>query len=94
MWANLRAYADTGAAVLTITHDGALLAETEVADAMVFMRDGRTIAAGSLAEIRALADPYVQGFSSDRAQLSLVRSTFPVALRGSSSRNSTSRGTL
>ncbi|MGW7536266.1 ATP-binding cassette domain-containing protein [Amycolatopsis sp. NPDC054798] len=62
VWAGLRAYADTGAAVLTITHDGALLTETGVADAMVFMRDGRTIAAGSPAEIRALADPYVQGF--------------------------------
>lgn len=62
VWASLRAYADAGAAVLTITHDGALLTETEVADAMVFMREGRTVAAGTPREIRALADPYVQGF--------------------------------
>ncbi|MGW4395840.1 ATP-binding cassette domain-containing protein [Amycolatopsis nivea] len=62
VWASLRAYADTGAAVLTITHDGPLLLETGVADAMVFLRDGRTVAAGSPAEIRSLADPYVRGF--------------------------------
>ncbi|SFQ52334.1 ATP-binding cassette domain-containing protein [Amycolatopsis rubida] len=62
VWASLRAYAGTGAGVLAITHDGALLTETGVADAMVFLRDGRTIAAGSPAEIHALADPYVRGF--------------------------------
>lgn len=62
VWASLRAYADAGAAVLTITHDGPLLLETGVADAMVFLHDGRTVAAGSPAEIRSLADPYVQGF--------------------------------
>ncbi|MBQ6641031.1 MAG: ATP-binding cassette domain-containing protein [Saccharopolyspora sp.] len=62
VWANLRAYADSGAAVLAITHDVALLIETGAADRIVFMRDGRTIAAGSPAEVRALEDPYVQGF--------------------------------
>ena len=62
VWANLRACADSGAAVLTITHDVALLIETGAADRIVFMRDGRTIAAGSPAEVRALEDPYVQGF--------------------------------
>ncbi|WP_406636245.1 ATP-binding cassette domain-containing protein [Amycolatopsis sp. WGS_07] len=62
VWAALRAYADAGAAVLTITHDGALLAETGFADAMTFLRDGRVIAAGTPAEIRALEDPYVEGF--------------------------------
>ncbi|MFD9895921.1 ATP-binding cassette domain-containing protein [Amycolatopsis sp. NPDC059027] len=62
VWAALRAYADTGAAVLTITHDVTLLTETGVADQMVFLRDGRTVATGSPTEMRALADPYVQGF--------------------------------
>jgi peptide/nickel transport system ATP-binding protein len=62
VWANLRAYADTGAAVLTITHDATLLTETRVADQMVFMREGRTIATGPPTEMCALADPYVQGF--------------------------------
>ncbi|WP_370935273.1 ATP-binding cassette domain-containing protein [Amycolatopsis sp. cg13] len=62
VWATLRAYADAGAAVLAITHDGSLLAETGYADAMAFMRDGRTVAPGTLAEIRALADPYLRGF--------------------------------
>lgn len=61
VWANLRAYADTGAAVLTITHDVTLLTETGVADQMVFLRDGRTIATGSPTEMRSLTDPYVQG---------------------------------
>lgn len=62
VWANLRAYADTGAAVLTITHDIVLLTETGVADQMVLMRDGRTVATGSPTEMRALEDPYVRGF--------------------------------
>ncbi|MFE0023408.1 ATP-binding cassette domain-containing protein [Amycolatopsis sp. NPDC059021] len=62
VWTNLRAYADTGAAVLTITHDAPLLSETGVADQMVFLRAGRTTATGSPTEMRALADPYVQGF--------------------------------
>ncbi|MDA3648474.1 ATP-binding cassette domain-containing protein [Saccharopolyspora indica] len=62
VWATLRAYADTGAAVLAITHDVALLTETGVAELMVFMRDGRTIAAGPPAEMHALEVPYVQGF--------------------------------
>ncbi|MFB9924047.1 ATP-binding cassette domain-containing protein [Amycolatopsis halotolerans] len=62
VWASLRAYADTGTAVLAITHDGTLLAETGYADAMVFMRDGRTVAAGSLAEIQTRANPYLEGF--------------------------------
>ena len=62
VWAHLRAYADTGAAVLTITHDVTLLIETGAADRVVFLRDGRTTATGSPTEVRALEDPYVQGF--------------------------------
>lgn len=64
VWAGLRAYADAGAAVLTITHDVALLTDSRVADQMVFMRGGRTIATGPPTEMRVLADPYVQGFFS------------------------------
>ncbi|WP_031465293.1 ATP-binding cassette domain-containing protein [Sciscionella sediminilitoris] len=62
VWAALRAYADTGAAVLTITHDVLLLTETGVADRIAIMREGRIIAIGTPAEIRALEDPYVRGF--------------------------------
>lgn len=60
VWATLRAYADTGAAVLAITHDVTMLAG--VADQLVFMRDGRTVATGPSTELRALEDPYVRGF--------------------------------
>ncbi|WP_051166543.1 hypothetical protein [Amycolatopsis orientalis] len=38
----------------------ALLAETGVADAMVLVREGRTIATGTPGEIRVLADPCVR----------------------------------
>ncbi|RZS29654.1 peptide/nickel transport system ATP-binding protein [Herbihabitans rhizosphaerae] len=62
VWINLRKYADTGAAVLAITHDAPLLIDTGVADRMVFMRDGRVTVAGPPVEMRTLVDPYVQGF--------------------------------
>ncbi|WP_020495417.1 ATP-binding cassette domain-containing protein [Sciscionella marina] len=62
VWANLRAYADSGPAVLTITHDVLLLTETGVADRIAVMREGRIITIGTPAEIHALEDPYVRGF--------------------------------
>lgn len=62
VWQTLRAYADTGAAVLAITHDVDMLTATGIADRMVIMRAGRVAVAGSATEIRTLADPYVQGF--------------------------------
>ncbi|ASR37261.1 ABC transporter ATP-binding protein [Prauserella marina] len=62
VWANLRTYADTGAALLTITHDATLAVEAGGADRMVFMRHGRIVATGAPAEMRALPDPYVRGF--------------------------------
>ncbi|MBB4685950.1 ATP-binding cassette domain-containing protein [Amycolatopsis jiangsuensis] len=62
VWVTLRAYADAGAAVLVITHDAPLLVETRVAEDLVFLREGRVVASGSRADMRAHADPYVQGF--------------------------------
>lgn len=62
VWRTLREYADTGAAVLAITHDVPMLTATGVADQLVLMRRGRIIAAGSATELAALADPYVRGF--------------------------------
>lgn len=62
VWANLREYADTGAAVLAITHDVSLLLDTGVADQMVFLREGRITAAGPPPEMSTHPDPYVRGF--------------------------------
>lgn len=62
VWGSLRRYADTGAAVLAITHDIPHLIELGVVDRMLFMRDGRIRAAGSADAMRALADPCVRGF--------------------------------
>lgn len=62
VWANLRTCADSGAAVLAITHDVPLLAEIGAADRMVFLREGRVVAEGSPAEMGVLPDPYVRGF--------------------------------
>ncbi|MEV4646072.1 hypothetical protein [Saccharopolyspora sp. NPDC049357] len=59
---SLRRYADTGAAVLAITHDVSHLVDLGVVDRMLYMRDGRIRAAGSADEMRALEDPYVRGF--------------------------------
>ncbi|OZM70357.1 ABC transporter ATP-binding protein [Amycolatopsis antarctica] len=68
VWTNLREYADTGAAVLAITHDAALLIDTGVTDRMVFMRHGRITVAGPTTEIRTLEDPYVRGFFQQSGQ--------------------------
>lgn len=62
VWTTLRAYADGGAAVLAITHDVPMLTATRVADRVVLMRGGKVVATGALAELAALADPYVRGF--------------------------------
>jgi peptide/nickel transport system ATP-binding protein len=62
VWANLRGYAAAGPAVLAVTHDVELLTETGAADELVFLREGRIVAAGPPDSMRALADPYVQGF--------------------------------
>lgn len=62
IWKTLRESADTGAAVLTITHDVDILTATGVADRIAIMRAGRIIVAGPATEIPASADPYIQGF--------------------------------
>ncbi|MFF2084698.1 ATP-binding cassette domain-containing protein [Nocardia sp. NPDC058176] len=62
IWKTLREYADTGAAVLTITHDVDILTATGVADRIAIMRAGRIIAAGPATEIPTHTDPYIQGF--------------------------------
>ncbi|WP_235925915.1 ATP-binding cassette domain-containing protein [Actinokineospora pegani] len=62
VWGTLREYADTGAAVLAITHDVHHVVALGVADRMVVLREGRITAAGTPDEIRRLEDPYVQGF--------------------------------
>lgn len=68
LWFVLREYADAGAAVLAITHDVPLLTVLGVADQLTFLRDGRIAAAGSVAEMSADSDPYVQGFFHDVGQ--------------------------
>ncbi|MGM7646883.1 ATP-binding cassette domain-containing protein [Nocardia sp. JW2] len=60
VWKSLREYADTGAALLVITHDIALLAATGYADRLVVISKGRILAAGTMAELSAAADPRVR----------------------------------
>ncbi|MGI5170174.1 ATP-binding cassette domain-containing protein [Spirillospora sp. CA-253888] len=62
VWTTLRRYADAGAAVLVITHDVPMLAAARIADHVVLMRAGKVVATGGLADLAALADPYVRGF--------------------------------
>ncbi|RRO13016.1 ATP-binding cassette domain-containing protein [Saccharopolyspora rhizosphaerae] len=61
IWRNLRAQADTGAGVLAVTQDVHRLLDTGVPDRLRFMREGRITAAGTVAEVSASADPYLQG---------------------------------
>ena len=60
VWASLRAYADSGAAVLVITHDVPLLTITGVAERLVVLHEGRVLAAGPLADVAACSEPEVQ----------------------------------
>lgn len=60
VWKSLREYADTGAAVLVITHDIPLLTATGYADRLAIMRKGAVAAAGTLAELRDSDDPLVR----------------------------------
>lgn len=59
VWKSLREYADSGAAVLAITHDVPLLTATGFADRLVIMSAGRVIADGTLPELAAATDPRV-----------------------------------
>lgn len=60
VWKSLRDYADSGAAVLTLTHDMPLLTATGYADRVVIMSKGRIVADGTMAELSASEDPLVQ----------------------------------
>lgn len=62
VWKTLRRYADTGVAVLVITHDVSILTTTEAAEHISVMRAGRIVAADTAGRVQALQDPYVQGF--------------------------------
>jgi ABC-type transporter Mla maintaining outer membrane lipid asymmetry ATPase subunit MlaF len=60
VWKSLRGYADTGAAVLVLTHDIPLLTATGYADHLVIMGKGQILAAGSMAELSVSEHPRVQ----------------------------------
>ncbi|WP_024804450.1 ATP-binding cassette domain-containing protein [Nocardia sp. BMG51109] len=60
VWKSLREYADTGAAVLVITHDIPLLTATGYADRLVIMGRGQILGTGTVAELAASEDPQVQ----------------------------------
>jgi peptide/nickel transport system ATP-binding protein len=62
VWAALRRYADTGAAVLVITHDVPMLAATQITDHVALMRAGEIITTGDLKTLATLDDPYIRGF--------------------------------
>lgn len=67
VWKSLREYADSGAALLVITHDVALLAATGYAERLVVMWKGRILATGTPAELSTSEDPrvsmYFRGFN-------------------------------
>lgn len=62
VWATLRRCADAGTAVLAISHDVNHLVDLDIADEMVFVREGRVTAAGTPDEMRERDDPYLRGF--------------------------------
>ena len=66
VWTTLRRYADSGAAVLVITHDVHMLTATRVADRLALMRDGRIAVTGDLDELTSMTDPYVHAFLHQR----------------------------
>ncbi len=59
----LRLRDDIGAALVVVTHNPSSV--KRIADRVVLLRDGRVGAEGSVAEIRALGDPWVDGFFSE-----------------------------
>lgn len=60
VWKSLRGYADTGAAVLVITHDIPLLTATGYADHLVVMNKGRIVATGTMTELSVVEDPLLR----------------------------------
>jgi phospholipid/cholesterol/gamma-HCH transport system ATP-binding protein len=62
----LRLRDDIGAALVVVTHNTASV--RRIADRVVFLREGRVAADGTVAEVQALGDPWIDGFfSEDRA---------------------------
>jgi len=59
LWLSLRARADTGAAVLVVSHDLMTAIDLGVVDRIAVMRDGAVVADGAAADVMD-ADPYVQ----------------------------------
>ncbi len=62
MWTSLREYADSGAALLVITHDIPMLMATGYADTIVVIEKGRILAAGTTAELSSSHDPRVRTY--------------------------------
>ncbi|MGX1778699.1 ATP-binding cassette domain-containing protein [Nocardia brasiliensis] len=60
VWQSIRQYADTGAAVLVITHDLPLLTATGYADHLVIMSSGQVVEAGTMDDLMVSADPRVR----------------------------------
>lgn len=59
VWKSLRGYADSGAALLVITHDVGLLAATGYAERVVIVSEGQILATGTPAELASSEDPRV-----------------------------------
>ncbi|GAB2723344.1 ATP-binding cassette domain-containing protein [Nocardia thraciensis] len=60
VWKSLRAYADSGAAVLVVCNEVRMLTTGGFADRMVIVHEGRVRAAGSIAQLARSTDPYVR----------------------------------
>ncbi|MGW4849416.1 ATP-binding cassette domain-containing protein [Nocardia brasiliensis] len=60
VWQSIRQYADTGAAVLVITHDLSLLTATGYADHLVIMSRGQVVEAGTMDDLMVSEDPRVR----------------------------------
>ena len=61
-WELLRSVADTGAAVLVITHDVRTLFAQKICDSVALMRSGRIVAAGTPTSVVGIDEPYVSQF--------------------------------
>lgn len=64
VWQSLRDYADTGAAVLVITHDLPLLTTTGYADHLAIIARGHIRATGTLPDLAATDDPLIRRYFS------------------------------
>ncbi|WP_280393497.1 ATP-binding cassette domain-containing protein [Nocardia brasiliensis] len=60
VWQSIRQYADTGAAVLVITHDLPLLTATGYADHLVILSRGQVVETGPMDDLMVSDDPRVR----------------------------------